>query len=626
MSRHLAEPIFFTPPPTKIDRRMWKGGGSGSPYYAELEKLYGEQAAMARTMRGVAEGTVIPAYQGLMQDANEFDSIANRERAAQVAGADMRGASSANIKMQADELASLGVNPADFNDDLKGLAVQGAGMEAGAMTGARDRMEQMGWARRKDITGMGMGLPGQASEMIGSAGAGFGNLASMKNQDDQNTSNNIASTVQGGMNAYRIWRGADGGYVEKKKLGIGPDGAKGYFTGGPVRGGFMSPQRPTSPPPVAPRPQGPGAGDTLSVGADSAKTMYDANQGKPLSAGIGKDVSWMGDKLGSAGMQEFGQGMQLGQAGLRDLATQRATAAVDQAMGNEIANIGTQYGSMGTDVAQQVALENMAVSGEIGLEAANAGVQAAQAGSQGAGLVAGATDAALIGGAGELATAGTVAAEAGTAAMGGLGAAGAAIGTAVPVIGAGLAVASLLGAFGKDGGQVHGGRGIQPRIDPTPDGQPGYAKGGPVYPMSEQDMAQAYEAQRQMMELAKQAGPTERMPVQQSAGEYVARERVPVRDLASQRGLSLPPREQFYTDPQAGYAAGGTVQGRAPGFDGGDVEGPGGPEDDLVPAWLSDGEFVLNADAVKHFGLDRLQKMNQVGLDKRRGISKEKNA
>lgn len=590
MSRHLAEPIFFTPPPTKLDRRMWKGGGSGSPYYAELEKLYGEQAAMARTMRGVAEGTVIPAYQALMTDANEFDSIANRERAAQVAGADMRGASSANIKMQADELASLGVNPADFNDDLKGLAVQGAGMEAGAMTGARDRMEQMGWARRKDITGMGMGLPGQASEMIGSAGAGFGNLASMKNQDDQNTSNNIASTVQGGMNAYRIWRGADGGYVEKKKLGIGPDGAKGYFTGGPVRGGFMSPQRPTAPPPVAPRPQGPGAGDTLSVGADSAKTMYDANQGKPLSAGVGKDISWLGDKTGSAGMQEFGQGMQLGQAGLRDLATQRATAAVDQAMGNEIANIGAQYGSMGTDVAQQVALENMAVNGEIGLEAANAGVQAAQAGSQGAGLVAGATDAALIGGAGELATAGTVAAEAGTAAMGGLGAAGAAIGTAVPVIGAGLAVASLLGAFGKDGGQVQGGRGIKP-----PSINPGYASGGPV----------------------------QRFDPDLNRRDYIAgASGLPTG--TDTKSLLLGPGAPVIETVRAMFAQGGTVAGRAPGFDGGDVDGPGGPEDDLVPAWLSDGEFVLNADAVKHFGLDRLQKMNQVGLDKRRGITKEK--
>ena len=48
--------------------------------------------------------------------------------------------------------------------------------------------------------------------------------------------------------------------------------------------------------------------------------------------------------------------------------------------------------------------------------------------------------------------------------------------------------------------------------------------------------------------------------------------------------------------------------------DGGQVEGPGGPRDDKVPAMLSDGEFVLNEGAVKHFGLAKLQKMNEVGL------------
>lgn len=48
--------------------------------------------------------------------------------------------------------------------------------------------------------------------------------------------------------------------------------------------------------------------------------------------------------------------------------------------------------------------------------------------------------------------------------------------------------------------------------------------------------------------------------------------------------------------------------------DGGEVEGPGGPRDDRVPAMLSDGEFVLNEGAVKHFGLAKLTKMNEVGL------------
>ena len=44
------------------------------------------------------------------------------------------------------------------------------------------------------------------------------------------------------------------------------------------------------------------------------------------------------------------------------------------------------------------------------------------------------------------------------------------------------------------------------------------------------------------------------------------------------------------------------------------VHGPGGPRDDLVPVNLSNNEFVLNEGAVKHFGLAKLNKMNEIGL------------
>jgi hypothetical protein len=65
------------------------------------------------------------------------------------------------------------------------------------------------------------------------------------------------------------------------------------------------------------------------------------------------------------------------------------------------------------------------------------------------------------------------------------------------------------------------------------------------------------------------------------------------------------------------FMAGG---GRVDGEEGGKVAGPGGPTDDKIPAWLSDGEFVVNAEAVKHFGIDKFEKMNKVGLAKRYGI------
>ena len=64
------------------------------------------------------------------------------------------------------------------------------------------------------------------------------------------------------------------------------------------------------------------------------------------------------------------------------------------------------------------------------------------------------------------------------------------------------------------------------------------------------------------------------------------------------------------------HAIGGRAEGgRAENPNGGKVSGPGGPKDDKVMARLSPGEFVLPVGAVRKFGLDRLEKMRQAGLE-----------
>lgn len=47
---------------------------------------------------------------------------------------------------------------------------------------------------------------------------------------------------------------------------------------------------------------------------------------------------------------------------------------------------------------------------------------------------------------------------------------------------------------------------------------------------------------------------------------------------------------------------------------GGEVEGPGTSTSDSIPAMLSDGEYVINAAAVKKVGTDFLDKINKMGL------------
>jgi hypothetical protein len=52
---------------------------------------------------------------------------------------------------------------------------------------------------------------------------------------------------------------------------------------------------------------------------------------------------------------------------------------------------------------------------------------------------------------------------------------------------------------------------------------------------------------------------------------------------------------------------------------GGAVSGPGTESSDSIPARLSDGEYVINAESVKMIGVPTLDKINQAGLNKRYG-------
>ena len=70
------------------------------------------------------------------------------------------------------------------------------------------------------------------------------------------------------------------------------------------------------------------------------------------------------------------------------------------------------------------------------------------------------------------------------------------------------------------------------------------------------------------------------------------------------------------------------VRSGSMGIRGGKVSGPGGPKDDLIPAMLSDGEFVMPVGTVKKYGIEKLEKMRQAGLafEKQMGIGRGRRA
>jgi len=134
---------------------------------------------MGREDRQYQIETFRPMERGLVADAERFSTEGFREQQAREAAA-AAGRAFGNIQdssMRA--MAGRGINPASG----AGMALQTQGnlglaaQRAASMTGARQQAEQMGFARRMDVTGLGRGLGGAAMGAYGAAtGAGSAGL------------------------------------------------------------------------------------------------------------------------------------------------------------------------------------------------------------------------------------------------------------------------------------------------------------------------------------------------------------------------------------------------------------------------------------------------------------------
>jgi hypothetical protein len=130
-----------------------------------------EQMRQGRDYYDYMTSTFRPIEQGLARDAEAFNTEAYRNQLAEQAAADAATAFR-NVQGQTSRgFSRMGVGPgsgaamAQMNQNALGLA----SMRAGAMTGARQQAEQMGFARRLDVTGLGRNLPGASTAAYGAA-------------------------------------------------------------------------------------------------------------------------------------------------------------------------------------------------------------------------------------------------------------------------------------------------------------------------------------------------------------------------------------------------------------------------------------------------------------------------
>jgi hypothetical protein len=160
--------------------------------YAEMmplaRQVYGQQMDAQRQQMDQAQNyfdyqqqTFRPVEQGLVRDAERFSTEGYREQMAGQAAAAAGRAFGVQQEMGQRAMASRGVNP--NSGAAMALQAQGnlglAAQRANAMTGARTQAEQLGFARRMDVTGLGRNLAGASTAAYqGATGAGSAGLSS----------------------------------------------------------------------------------------------------------------------------------------------------------------------------------------------------------------------------------------------------------------------------------------------------------------------------------------------------------------------------------------------------------------------------------------------------------------
>ena len=479
------------------------GGGGGQVKYDNLERLYDEQAASARLLRGIAEQNLPGATQAYVGNVQNVLAPDYTNRQAGMAGADMAGANAMERAATERSLASMGVNPNDprFAGSLRSTQVNNAARMAAGKNVTRNQAEQYQLNVAKDAVGTFTGQSNNAATQMGNAASGLGSVytsqANQKMAQDQAQSQAVGNIANAGLTAYAMFA-KDGGKVPGlKMLADGGNVAQSYddyaatqtaptASAGRYQGitpeqwsaAAQDHQNKVNPKPAA-------SSNIFRVGGIFGRLLKKADGGKVIERHM------VGGQAGSQQNQGFFQMQSIappptaqapqqqgGGVGMNDLmmakkiADKRAANAAADAAGSAFAkDVATNSAGMAAQNAGLVG--DAAVAG--GSTSAGAGLSS-MAGAEAAGGLASATNGALMStgidaaatgalsgsitggaaatGAGALAGgASTLAGGAGTAgAAAGAGAMGA-IGAALPWVGAAYAVGSLLDWW-NEGGKV----------------------------------------------------------------------------------------------------------------------------------------------------------------------------
>lgn len=184
-----------------------------------------QNEARAQDYANYDKTTFRPLEQGLVDEANSYDTKAKQEEMARQGIADVAQAYDTQRQQALDTLSQYGVNPnsnrfAAINAQLN----QGeAAAKAGVATNARTNAEQLGYARKLDAASLGRGLASNAS-------TAYGVSLNASNSANASGSNALSSAYAPGNTLSAGYQGSSSmlGNAANSYYGAGTQFARGY--------------------------------------------------------------------------------------------------------------------------------------------------------------------------------------------------------------------------------------------------------------------------------------------------------------------------------------------------------------------------------------------------------------
>lgn len=162
------------------------------PFLSEVAGLQAQaqrqQMDQAQDYYNFQRDTYRPLEAGLAESTRNFNTAAYRDQLATQASADVGLAFGTQKAMNERTMASMGVNPNSgrFQGLARGTQIAQSAQRAAAMTGTRNQVEQLGYARSLDAVGIGRNLSGASLGAYGGAtgaGTAAGNSAQSAGQN-----------------------------------------------------------------------------------------------------------------------------------------------------------------------------------------------------------------------------------------------------------------------------------------------------------------------------------------------------------------------------------------------------------------------------------------------------------